>query len=844
MTVKLMKLDLIPLVMLLIVAPVSSSESNIGNCSCEYGEYCYKPFTLKQPTNGYIDRGECTYGQICDCSHRNMTQIPSNIPIHNLVSLNLANNYITTVSDQLISKFTKLRYLDLTSNPITERKIFKEPLPALFELRLQSGSLDTASLNGFHLLRKLVIHGDNTLTNINMKVLSELKQLEQLEVLYTNLTTLPTFFMDGFYRLKKLEFKGNKNLETIGFEAIQNTPNLLQLILKDNNLKKLTGPITKNARLLADLDLSFNQLSTINEEMLQGFKSLEKLDLSNNGIRLTSSLSKSALARLPKKKLKELRLNNNLINRLPRGFFGNSEHLSILDLSFNNFKSLNTTNFKYLRRLEVLKLQNIGSDLVHFELDLRRLSYLREVDISSNCASSWLVSRFYLSNAKIVNISNSCQKTLPSFNSKYLDLSFNNLSKVVLDFINTEGYVNLSYNQIQSIEIKKDFKTVDLSHNLIEDITDIKINPDVWLGNLNCSHNHLTTIRRFSNVIEISPTGPYHLRQEQGLDFSHNSIQHIDLDAFSAFSQLRYLNLKGNKLNDSLRLELSNKLKTINLGTNSFTKVPTFFPSLIDLVTIDLSGNSLKEVTENSFNGFNKLRNLNLRNTNLTDLPKNFLRYNTEKISGVLDLSNNDFRCSCNVLSAIKQVTREATVIGDCRSNATNDLQKLSDRASMFIIGGKIGCDVCSQDPCRNFGKCVQDKNGARCSCFFTYTGTLCEKREHDTTGRPFLVTTEEHDRTYNTETLSNHTTDNYHPTRTDDYQGDNNSTTSGGAPTTTLTPGRGENEGQRDDIENSLKDDVTTLMVLNVVTLVIFVLFIFMFALVTYRRRHISSEP
>lgn len=154
---------------------------------------------------------------------------------------------------------------------------------------------------------------------------------------------------------------------------------------------------------------------------------------------------------------------------------------------------------------------------------------------------------------------------------------------------------------------------LDLSNNAIEvlppESLDLKM-----LNVLNMSNNHLITIplnsfkwtRRLhrinlhSNRLESLPAGVFGwLEVLDTLDLSHNRLD-----------SLTFLNGGG----------LQN-LRELHLSHNRLTTLTRYFTTLQHLELLDLEGNAIVQVSEDTFNGLGHLRMLILASNKLTQLP-------------------------------------------------------------------------------------------------------------------------------------------------------------------------------------------------------------------------------
>ncbi|CAL5422234.1 unnamed protein product [Camellia sinensis] len=124
------------------------------------------------------------------------------------------------------------------------------------------------------------------------------------------------------------------------------------------------------------------------------------------------------------------------------------------------------------------------------------------------------------------------------------------------------------------------------------------------------------------------------------------SLPSLDLrgpiDSLSSLSELRLLDLHGNRLNGSLS-SLSNcsNLKLLYLSSNDFSAdIPSTFSSLSRLLRLDLSNNNLKGPIPDSISNLTRLLTLRLQNNQLSGKIPEFL--SSLPLLTQLNLSNNE----------------------------------------------------------------------------------------------------------------------------------------------------------------------------------------------------------
>jgi len=231
--------------------------------------------------------------QKLDVSSNNISKIDKNIP--SLLEINLSLNYMENLNSEFgIDKLTNLKKLNVSRNQLTDENVFIN-LPNLEELNIEWNSLNT--VNSIKNLTNLKV--------LNMS-LNNIKDLKQFEC-FNNLTIL--------------DLSSNKILNIT--EKV-NMPNLKTLDLSLNDDDSLGSVNLTNEHYLTDIT------------GLSGLASIEKLDLSINGIKNIDVLSKL-------KNLKNVDLSMNRISEIKEPIV--LENLEEMNLSSNkliNIEGLDT----------------------------------------------------------------------------------------------------------------------------------------------------------------------------------------------------------------------------------------------------------------------------------------------------------------------------------------------------------------------------------------------------------------------------------------------------------------------------------------------------------------------
>nr|AXP19712.1 toll like receptor 22 [Branchiostoma lanceolatum] len=134
----------------------------------------------------------------------------------------------------------------------------------------------------------------------------------------------------------------------------------------------------------------------------------------------------------------------------------------------------------------------------------------------------------------------------------------------------------------------------------------------------------------------------------QYLDLRWNKIDHIENATFAPLANLKTLNVSGNKIHVSLLPQLVDflpSLEHLEISVNWKWDDPvmlgnmTSFKGLGNLTSLNLGGNDIVDVQENSFDGLDKLQSLNLRDNLISNI--NEASFSPLKELEHLVLSNN-----------------------------------------------------------------------------------------------------------------------------------------------------------------------------------------------------------
>lgn len=374
----------------------------------------------------------------------------------------------------------------------------------------------------------------------------------------------------------------------------------------DRHLQKLFQ--NKNFVKLRVLDVSDNQIQSLDRDLFQRSIQLHTLNLGRNEIQ---KLPGNVFGDLTE--LRELRLNNNKFIDFSFGpsVFSQLRQLNILDLSNNTIIDIERHMFYGLESLIEINLSHNKLYILPYQV-FESMNSIEVVDLSHNLLMSFL-DNFFIYNHKlrVLQLHHNLMGKINK-NSLYglkelhtLDLSFNQLLTVdrnAFDTLDSLRYLNLANNQIQLLSANvflslKRLQSLDLSNNQMERLPlgifahQFELN-EVFLDNTNLFRisnwiskvNTNATINKsvLRNLKLVSLKNSTRLRVLESC-FLQNmpSLEKL----FVTKSQLTFLP-KG--------IDEMPGLKELDLSDNRLEFIPPGIQHLFDLNSVNLLGNDLQ----------------------------------------------------------------------------------------------------------------------------------------------------------------------------------------------------------------------------------------------------------
>ena len=439
--------------------------------------------------------------------------------------LNLSFCNIKRIAKAGLSKLYNLESLTLAGNTDIPPSDLRD---ALIDLEVsQMRYLDFSYMNLTDIYE--IFHGLSQLSIVNLDLShNQIRQLQkgvfanmgsslrQLDLSHNLFDDIGDFI--GLRALEHLDLSFN-NLTTLNQWSFDTFPRLLSLNLAQNKLANITNSPFTQLFDLKLLDLTKNQL--VGFEINSALEHLETLLVPGN--RLTSLGSISRLL-----KLKTLDISNNLLRKLGANLFPHGHALKIANFSNNEINDIDDSAFD-------------SYTPEHIDFSNNRIAIIKNFGWRG---AKWI----NLQRNKIRNVTSDAMLGLSSL--KQLDLSFNRLQSLPVDvFRNSSSleFLSMTGNSLGNFLSNENAGTI-LSHLIrlkvlslekigLSTITNALFTNLTALVYLDLSRNGVSVIRKSSLK---------HLQLLKFLNLSRNNISSIDPGVFRVLGTLRVLDLSQN----------------------------------------------------------------------------------------------------------------------------------------------------------------------------------------------------------------------------------------------------------------------------------------------------------
>ena len=602
---------------------------------------------------------------------------------YNNKKISSLNNNPNAFNDPFGSNKKKLEKLQETPTQKTNKII----LIKLKQAR-QTGTIDISNLK-LEIIPKEVFDPNVDLEGVNWWEMVDINKLDASNNLLSE-----NSFNDEEYNLSLMSYLVSLRFSNNKFnfipKGIYQLNNLKLLDMSGNNISEIDGNLIKGLSSLVELDLSKNKIKYLPNN-IQFLPFLEVLKVSNN-----------QLLELPEElgiltRLKKLFLNENSLQFLPRNIFSKMIGLEEIYLYKNQLEDICDSsssifdNMKHLKFLDIhsnhLTIFNIFTEMPM--LDSLLLSYnqiqqingidklnnLTNLDLNNNKISEFPLDILKLKKLSTLNLQNNDLNSIPNTlglmnNLIRLNIEGNPLKRLVGKMRNctTEELKNYLKSRIT----EQDLDNTPMTKEDLYDINDVKDNlnnqimQNIYNNGLMMKEMNLKNIpiEEMQNSIKINSLNK--------IDFSKNQISDIN--------NLTYV------LN---RIE---SLSELNLSNNSIEKFPLIILSLPNLSILNISKNKLNKFPYDEFTSTN-LSQIKCDLTNL-DISFNYLNKFPDVIGLFQNISNINL-ASNNIIS-IDNILNMKLFELDTINLSDNKIEKLPNK--LYKIIPKLKCFLMSNN--------------------------------------------------------------------------------------------------------------------------------------------------
>ena len=488
--------------------------------------------------------------QIVDVSREDFSGVEDTLQV-----LSLADNYIITLALETFQGFTKLERLDLKGNSILNILPLASGTLKLSHLNLAENSIERIPFTSLAQIRSLtaVNLANNRITSTFDVFFQGRISLDSLVLDNNMIGNLPPFAFQNFNVINSTSLNGNiiKEIDEDAFKDAK----IRELSIRDCFLTSIDQKAFRGLETsLQRLDLSFNNLNTLPEHLLDKFDYLKTLILGDNplsfkpsevlsGFRYTLetiSLAGEKMGAVPVKEMNSIRnLRSMSLCSLDEkvssdDFEGFGAALETLILSKNKLKTIASNAFLHIPGLKSLDLS---------ENRISKIENDAFVDIASSLTHLYMPNSLSLS-----SLPSEPFKKLLSVRS--IDLSNNRITTVPADFFHS----------------MKELAVINLQDNSIDKIEKHLFDRTPHLVNLFFGFNYITTLET-ATFVDMPELKMLHLED--------NKIKRIAKGAFQNIENLESINLEGNLISEIDAEAFHNlpKLEVLNLAWNKLTKL-------------------------------------------------------------------------------------------------------------------------------------------------------------------------------------------------------------------------------------------------------------------------------
>ncbi|EDW34666.1 GL12775 [Drosophila persimilis] len=293
--------------------------------------------------------------------------------------LSLAQNQLRQLEDTSFIGIQRLELLHLQENQLgeaDERALL--PLAELRNLNLQSNKLEAITDNFFSNNSRLeqLDLSRNLIRSISPTAFDTQRSLEYLDLSGNGLLDI-SVGLGNLHSLRDIDLSYNQ-ISRVQSDVIGGWRNVVEIRLSNNLIVELQQGTFRNLPKLQYLDLSSNEIRNVEPGALKGLDELQEFVLADNKL---VELKDHVFEELPS--LLASHFQYNKLRYISPESFHNANSLVFLNLSNNHFRNMENIGLRSMRNLEVLDLSTNGVKLVS-TMPLKALNWLVELKMDNN----------------------------------------------------------------------------------------------------------------------------------------------------------------------------------------------------------------------------------------------------------------------------------------------------------------------------------------------------------------------------------------------------------------------------------------------------------------------------
>ncbi|XP_042230061.1 toll-like receptor Tollo [Homarus americanus] len=362
--------------------------------------------------------------QVVDLSHNKLNLDTSHEDLfkglRRLVILDLSHNALSTITQLLLRDLTSLQRLDLSHNSIE--------------------SLEDDSFTSLSNLYALDL-SHNLILSLKEGGLRGLVGMSLLHLTNNSLIEIHPHALHHSSNLKEV-FLGNNHLQAIP-TALENLSFLKALDVSRNDIVSIQPFLFGGLGNLETLNVSYNKMNGISQGSFAGLVSLETLDMRDNQLR---AVSEGSFDGVPS--VRHLTLARNELTDI-NGVFAGLEHLESLDLSYNNIRMF---DYAFIpRQLIKLDLKNNKIEQLGNFFKVQSVLTLEILDASYNGITRLTEVSLPNTIRKVILHNNNISRVLPNtfrdkLNLQDIDFRLNAIQRLNPKSISVRGTIGNHIN--------------------------------------------------------------------------------------------------------------------------------------------------------------------------------------------------------------------------------------------------------------------------------------------------------------------------------------------------------------------------------------------------------------